>query len=62
MTWNYQIMDYFFHQGIPDVVIAAVVVVVFYDMMIMMIIIKLSILFEEKSSLRNLSTLYIYTI
>lgn len=56
-TCNYQIMDYFFHQERPDVVSAAVVVIVravVFDDMVIMLIINLSILCEDKTSLRSL--------
>ena len=48
-------MDYFFDQGRPDVVAAAAVVTVLvFDEMIMLII-DLSILCEDKTSLRSLT-------
>jgi len=59
-------MDYLFDQGRPDVVSAAVVVIVrdvvfvFDDMMIMLII-NLSILCEDKTSLRSLTYSLFYT-
>jgi len=50
VTCRYQIMDYFFDQGRPDVVSAAVVVivrVVVFDDTVIMLIINLSILGED---------------
>jgi hypothetical protein len=52
VTWNYQIMDYFFDQERPDVavfIVHVVVVFIFYDMMIMLTI-NLSILYKDKTT------------